>query len=652
MKIGTKPVEDLPGRESRLRDTLAWTAMLALAVIHMLLFTRGYRLSADDVGFLQSYMSGTAANLQSGSMDAHLNGRIGMFLLRPLNNVGAYLSGYYPMRLLFVAMHYSNLLLFSAFASRALAARITLPLFLVLVVMHPLAFEHMPPNAYPLQNTVPFMLILASRIGLMRIRALPLQGPGTAGTHALLLLLFAFGMLFSEYATVFGIALLLTECLARLLAVPVQGLPGRLASMSRQATLRLDVLAVLSVLVAYLVFRWFNPSQYDGNSPDGALNVGRAALTAIGHIVAGTTFGQLEPGVPQLGWAGGLASVAAGVLAAYCALIALPRISAIGSNAGRLLLVSACAALCVVLPLAVTLKQQQWCVDGGGCGFVDSRVAFYWVGITVLAALAMLMRSFGAGWKARWLLLAASLGIGLVSAVNYANNAHRAEQMQNISSAWQRASVLGCLPQRVPQSAEALKRLVDPRGEVMFHPTISQPIFWKQYVEWLARRPDCPVDQRELQRSYSSEILGINALEPGETLKFSRASSLLYLGADWSPESWGAWSVGHRATFSAQLPQDGRPLSLSIRALRHDVVESTRPVTIRFNGKDVASLRMSNNAENYLVDIPASLLDEAKGVAVVEFLVADPVSPRQAGSGVDTRQLGVGLIELEFALIP
>lgn len=642
---------DMRGSEARLRDTLAWTAMLVLAAIHLLLFTRGYRMSADDAGFLQTFMMGAAANLQSGSMEAHLNGRIGMFLLRPLNNVGSYLSGDYPMRLLFVAMHYANLLLFSAFASRALTARITLPLFLVLVVMHPLAFEHMPPNAYPLQNTVPFMLVLVSRIGLMRIRA-SVQTPGTVAMQALLLLLFAFGMLFSEYATIFGTALLLTEYLVKLLAKPVQGLPRRLVLITRRWTSRMDGLAVLAVLIAYLVFRWFNPSHYDGNSPDGLLNVGRAGYTAMGHILAGTLFGQLEPGMPQLGWTGVLASVVVGVLAACCARIALPRVSGLDGNAGRLLLIAACAAFCVVLPLAVTLKQQQWCVDAGGCGFLDSRVAFYWVGIAVLAALAMMMRGSGSGWRGKWIMPAASLLIGLVSAVNYANNARRAEQMQNISSAWQRASLIACLPGQVPQSAEALKKLIDPRGEVMFHPTTSQPDFWKQYVEWLARRQECAASEKELQRSYSKEILGINALEPGHRLKFSRARNRVYLGADWSPESWGAWSIGHRSTFSAQLPQSGRALALSIRALRHDVVASTQPVTIRFNGNNVASLRMSNNAENYLITIPAPLLDEAKGVAVVEFLVADPVSPRQAGSGADTRQLGVGLIELEFKLFP
>lgn len=642
---------EVRGSEARLRDALAWTAMLALAATHLLLFTRGYRMSADDAGFLQTFMMGPAANLQSGSMDAHLNGRIGMFLLRPLNNVGSYLSGDYPMRLLFVAMHYANLLLFSVFASRALAARITLPLFLVLVVMHPLVFEHMPPNAYPLQNTVPFMLILASRIGLMWIRA-SARAPGTVAMQALLLLLFAFGMLFSEYATVFGAALLMTEYLVKLLAAPLQDLPQRLALTTRQWTLRMDGLAVLVVLVAYLVFRWFNPSHYDGNSPDGLLNVGRIGFTAMGHILAGTMFGQLEPGMPQLGWTRVLASVVVGVLAACCARIALPRVSGLDGNAGRLLLIAACAALCVVLPLAVTLKQQQWCVDAGRCGFVDSRVASYWVGMAVLAALAMVMRSFGSGWRGKWLVLAASLSIGLVSAVNYANNARRAEQMQNISSAWQRASLLACLPGQVPQSAEALKMLVDPRGEVMFHPTTSQPDFWKQYVEWLARRQECTADRKELQRSYSKDILGINALEPGHRLKFSRAGSRVYLGADWSFESWGVWSIGHRSTFSAQLPVSGRALALSIRALRHDVVASTQPVTIRFNGNNVASLRMSNDAENYLVAIPASLLDEANGFAVVEFLVADPVSPREAGSGVDTRQLGVGLIELEFKSVP
>ena len=506
----------------------------------------------------------------------------------------------------------------------------------------------MPPNAYRLQNTIPFLAILSSRMWLFR-----LADCGVGNWHTPLTticyLVFALGMCFSEYSIVFGTALLLTEYLARLLqSVPTHGYANGFAVLVRLRAFRLDALAVAAVVSAYLVFRWSNPSHYDGNSPDGILQIGRMLHTATGHIVSGTVFGQMVPGLLPLGRVATLASIAAGALAAFCAYRFIPMMGSL-SRGWSVLAIAAGAALYVVMPVAMTSKQQSWCIDRDACGFLDSRVSYFWVGLATLAIVSLLMQVFRNHRSSALVLGIISVSIGVLSSFNYANNVRQAERMAVISLAWDRARTLACLPERIPQSDDALKKLIDPDSAVMFHPWVSQPSYWKRHVAWLAVHGGCAKDRHVLQAAYLDVVEGMHPLDVGQRLKFASTSSRSYLVAGWSPEPWGVWSVASRATLKAGLRHRGQDLILVVRALRHDVNADTRPVDVEFNGTQVATLRMTNEAHDYTVKIPANLLKEGQG-SVLTFVIADPISPLQAGSGVDARALGVGLVELKFVV--
>lgn len=230
--------------------------------------------------------------------------------------------------------------------------------------------------------------------------------------------------------------------------------------------------------------------------------------------------------------------------------------------------------------------------------------------------------------------------------LTYANNRVQAERMQSVSFAWRRADLLACMPDRVPRSDDELKGLIDPHGQVQLHPDVWPQAYWRRYVTRMAAYADCP-DAQSLRRAYGFDIEGMRPLDAGTKLKFSRPADLVYLSNGWSPERWGAWSVGHRAEVRFGLDGPETDVLLSFHALRHQAGRATKPVTVEFNGQPVASLRMGDSPMSYSVRVPASLLNRSAGGGnVIAFLVPDPISPRQAGSGEDMRQLGIGLVDM------
>ena len=83
----------------------------------------------------------------------------------PLNVIGAYFVDFFAFRVFVVGLYYTVLLLISIYVAKLVRANIALLLFVVAVRLNPLDYNHLPPNAYPLQNSVPFILILLLRFG-------------------------------------------------------------------------------------------------------------------------------------------------------------------------------------------------------------------------------------------------------------------------------------------------------------------------------------------------------------------------------------------------------------------------------------------------------------------------------------------------------
>lgn len=629
------------------RNLLAYAAAILLALIHMSLFTSGYRMSADDAAFVETYMKGGAAVLASAQGDAQSQGRIGAYVMKPLNIVAAYYSGNFGFRLATVALYFSLFLLMSDFISRIARVDIRSMLFAAFLALHPLAFEHMPPNAYPLQNTLPMFLILLCRIVfLMR------QGRNEGQWSWLRLLvagLLVVCMFESEYALIFGVSLMLAEYAWLVSHVRVQAGSWRAAlrAVARNRALWVDAASVLLVLTVYLAYRWHFPSSYDGNSPDGISRPERVLATMIAHAVSGTLFLQIDMRNLVVPWRVVAMALATGLLVLVCYRSNRSGTASL-TRAGRIGLVATgfFGALISTVPLAVTKKHQMWCLDAGECGFLDSRIAYLWVIVALVGAILWLAASVPMRWK-QHVFTGSGLLIAVCSAAAFANNWRQAKYMADISSAWKKADLLACYTQKIPASNADLARLVDPGHRVMMHPDISVGEYWRRYVQWGAAHLPCPLTSDERQLAYLDYVEGQYRLRIGQKLRFARSGDSAYLAEGWSPESWGVWSVGPQATVKVNFISR-QYLLMTIAAVRYGPDGHTKPVGILWNGNRIATLQMRKDLKSYSVRVPVAALAADGETNALDFLIEDAISPREDGSGIDNRKLGIGLVSMVF----
>ncbi|MGI6244905.1 MAG: hypothetical protein ACOYJQ_03955 [Pseudochelatococcus sp.] len=461
-----------------------WNFLL-VAVLVLVVFQpyyTGYRLSRDDVWFLKVGMEGLVSVRDHAVLVATEQGRIGQLLMLPLNVLGSLLAGNPLWRFVFLALYVIQLLLFATFVARLLRQHVALLLFLLLVVLHPLAFDNMPPNAYPLQNTVPFILVLASRLVILDRRQRETAsrvavGAAQAG--------FALGMFISEFAVALGTALLIAEYLARVQWKRTAGntwIAAFRASFARRFLVS-DALAACVALAPYALFRWLHPSIYAGNSIGGLLEPDRVFGTAFWHIVAGTPARFMREGLPPAEIPDVLAAIVVGAAVVFCLCRLIGpalRIRAPWAVAG----VSLFLAIYMNLPIAISAKYQQECMEWSKCGYLDSRMSY----LAVIVAVMCLFPIAGRLPFRRIALGGVCVALGAAAVFVSLHNAGQARQMRRFDTVWSRAHATACATPGLVDDEAAFTADIDPEGLVEMHPP-SKPIeFWRVYIPWQAGR--------------------------------------------------------------------------------------------------------------------------------------------------------------------
>lgn len=632
---------------------LPWLAVFLLCSLQGALFVESYRMSADDAGFLQALMKGYPQVWQAGAADAHAQGRLGMYLIRPLNTLASYWSAYPPARIGFVLLYFANFLLFARHIAKLLRADIQLLLFSILVIAHPLALEHMPPTAYPLQNTLPVLLLLLSRMALVAKREAP-GGRRAVFPEATALCVFALAMGVSEYAFVFGISLLAVEYGAQLIFAVQEGATMRraLERLSKNMYFLVDLFVAALMFSAYAIFRGFNPSQYDGNSPDGIGQPARVLFTMLGHMAAGTIFPRLDHGVVTLPASAMLTALASGALAFFCLFGAVRQTGGAIRYPALVGLGSLLLAMFISLPLAITRKQQAWCLEGHTCGFLDSRISYLWLCVVGVCVIVLLWKLLARRLPASIIAFAFGLGGAGVAVMGYTHNWRQARQMAAASQAWQRADAVACYPAGAPATDDALRAMIDYRNAVLFHPDVSKGEYWREYISSRAMRFSCPDTAQDRQALFrkAMESSGLKrTLRLGEEVSFSQRDGEDFLDSHWSSERWGVWSMGKRSALKVRLADAPQSVVFSFEALRHESGIGNKPVVVSVNGQPMGSVSLTSRAQQYRIRIPGSVLRlSSDGITIIEFLVADPSSPARDGSGLDKRPLGVGLVKMQL----
>lgn len=511
-------------------------ALAILFIFQMEHFTAGYRLTADDAMFLQYTWRGWGHVWEAAQEFAYLTGRIGHFFMTPLNALGAYWAANWLARVLIVLGYFGVMVLLACYASRMLADgawRVTAFMLLGMLALHPLAYEHMPPTAYPLQNTLPFLLVVAVRLWLWNRNQVSML---------LLLGLYAvqgMAMLVSEYVILLALALIAVEHLNHAVSASSMGVQRKLLGVPvRYSRLLADALLVVLVLAIYVLFQMAFPSQYEGNSIVALLDVRRFLLTSVYHVLSGLAFYRLSlPEMTTTTWAVSLSVSLLTFTTAWYLLLHLPLLGR--KKALVTLLVTMFFMLCMAFPLAATSRQQEMCLEFNSCGYLDSRTSFLGVGVLLycLAGLLLIRRLKQIMAPLLAILLAVMAGL------NHASNQRIANDMLQRSQPWQAASALACeLPAGAVIRTEILDK-IDPNKLITFHQYAEPRVYWTEYMNHLRSSEYCgaalAVEQAALRDPFYLPISDPGFVAAGDL----RGVGYGVLREGWSDaESWGAWS--------------------------------------------------------------------------------------------------------------
>lgn len=634
----------------RLLPAIPWLAALIVVVMQALLFTTGYRLSADDVALHHIVLQGVGEVVDHTLTIASEHGRIGNYVMLPLNAVGTHFSDFPLFRVVPVVLHFWAIYLAAVFVSAVLAKNLRLFLFLLIVVLHPLDYQHMPPNAYALQNSVPIILVFLARIRLWRLRQ--------AGSEPEMLrllpyyALFCLAMLVNEYAIITGAALLLAEHVA-VLGRRIGDNGGFAMALARTLGSRrlwMDAFAIGATLAIYLAFRVFNASIYEGNTLDGLHRVQETWATLFMHVASGTTLPRLlqlfsegewlaaPPAVIRTAWVvGGLT---------FLAFLTASKPNLRLRETVPLTLVCLVAAIAVTLPLAASVKFQDWCLVDETCAYLDSRISVYALGAVLTALLLTMLPAERSGAPRLAASVALSGVLAVVSALTYLTNWHVHRNMEVVVAAWDRASAIACIPQLRSADDRALAGLIEPVQRIPHHPRFSVVDYWRAYVDHRADRLDCDRLSRPVER-WKRE-LGAHFVEAGRVVPLADIGDGAILANGWSrPEPWGVWSNGATAELKI-IPIAPGIQSLGFRFMVYPAPASGRPpqsIGIKVNGVEYGDWSLGDEECGARVIRLVEPLPANAEVRIV-FSIEAPVAPKDITDSSDVRQLGLGLLEM------
>lgn len=440
----------------------SWLAGGILAIVQMTYFLPGYRLSADDQLFLGVGLLGWESVIDFSWLIATGQGRIGGLLLVPLNVAGAYLQDFLLSRIIILLIDFGFLALFAIWVAKLARFNFAGALFSVLMGCYVLGFFHLPPNAFPLQNLVPFVILIAVRfppwtnISWLILRMIPTMA----------------AMLVSEYALIFATAILIAEYLTLIYR-------KSFTFVASTPAVWFDLISTALPFAAYLIWRSHWPSGYEGNQLS-FIEPSAFLYTWVLHSFALSGMPLLLRGIINLPFV--LEAIIYGLI--FMAAIVRSDFKNIPPRVGQSLVLGGLLfALYVTLPVSLTQRQQDWCVHSHSCLFLDSRVAYYGVGTSIFGCFLLLQH------RRITRLFAICVLAGFVPMVSLWNQSE-SSRMNELAVIWSRAAKLSCV------SGPITGDMIDPNKQIFMHKRLypevyytGRDVFWERYTANI--RPSC-----------------------------------------------------------------------------------------------------------------------------------------------------------------
>ena len=617
-----------------------------LLIIQIWMMSNGYRLTADDIFYHYFPMQGWDVAFSYIDKAAKLHGRFVYYIDLPFMMLGATLVESQWWRIFFAGLHIFCYFSVFFYFERILKLKIMPLALLIFVVLHPIDYFHLPPTSFPTHFAFPILLITWARIGLVDAYG----RKDWRVKDALYICLGVFGMFFGEKGFAFALALILFELLVGLKRPDVFGTDSGNRKTVLWKMTAINLVMLSAFLIPYIGYRILHSSNYPGNGVSGLLQPLSVLKTIVGHIYGSTAIPSYSRNFnsavqelhnlsrPFIGFGILCFLILSFVFSRYLNIFQ----STLALNDHRveklklLLIGGALISVVSVLPLAITLQYQAWCVSLNTCIYIDSRYALAGVVIFLVAVISLIMGR-------RELVGPLSIIIGVLCAAlcvsTFVVNFLVSERMKSDTNAWERGRFLACNADAIPAGVrENLSNFIDPNKKISFHPGFNSNDYWRQYINDRQKSEDCS-QSKELE---SKLFPPLDISSESKTNAGSVGAKFLLEG--WSsPEGFGVWSSAKRASMILPMVSATKGIDFKLRAFSGG---SGQKIRIKINAVDVGEFLVESESV-VTVGVPLfSVRDER--YFLIDFEIPDAVSPKSLGQSADTRELGVGLISFRL----
>lgn len=588
--------------------------LLILTIISGYYFTFGYLLNADDISVQFRVINGL--NIFSCAyQEAIACGRIGFIVNSPLGYLGAFLQTFYVFRILFIALWFLMLYLFSLWVEAVSEIKIAFLTYFLCVIFQVLCYNHMPPTSYPIFITIPFLILIYLRLTLLYYPK-----------HIIIIYLLQIIIMLFEYNIIMGVSLVFIEISINLM---------KTKNYKCIFKYKYDLLSIFISVSLIFAWRFYYPTSYDGIQINNAFSLLDIIKTIIIYSFGGTVlfynfnFYNIWT-IPLLTFI---------ILFIYLLLVFKlhQRIIFTLKNVGvrdnyyfKLFILFILVSFLCVLPTALTEKHQLW-VSYGTKGYVISRVSYLFLmaGVSFLMLFLLNIKFF------KFLLL---IFIFLGASYSFIHNYFTALDMKDYCSAWDRASALSMFSD-LPDTGMDISYLCDPKQRVSMHSNFDRNKYWIDYIRWKSKQMVVKIPLR------LSHLLQLEAnKQVFNEMDFSIENSLFIHGLS-GPEPWGRWSDANIAPtvkfqFNETLP-DIFTLFLRASAFGPNIGDT---LTVHIADQTYSIQIPQENP----FDIKINVDLKGQKTNKIEFIPPKPTSPKELGISEDDRKLGIGFISMKI----
>ena len=451
---------------------------LVSAVLILHNFDFGFRATADQRDYTYWALTLSPCDWVKKGVDAaRAQGRIGQTFVLPLQIFGGWIGDgwFYPF--LCVGIFITVFLSLYAWIQFLTGSKVALGLSAVYLALLPAGLHHWLPNAYPLQF-LPLAVGLLCRLTFQRLYGAPNFGLWWKGVLAVGI--FA-GAVSYELPLVLLMIMAATEVYAYLFIE--KGPPKQIAA----GYLVWQGVIVAAALASYLLYRFLNPSFYDGNQlPIDTLS--DQAMVVLLHLYHAMSIDSIR----LANW-GALMTNGMRVAGAVVVLIGLSTVIATSrpemTHWQSLAMLGATIAILTTIPVATNHKYIDWCLNGRECTYIDARFSLIGLGLMIFyAAWGLLPRNvFRTGFAAV---------VGLIGAMTFLVNANAHTDLQFVNAADSAAKAYVCeVGKQRSGDAKLIEHLmmVDKApAPATFHPIYDDSYkvkYWEIYLDHLRDSP-------------------------------------------------------------------------------------------------------------------------------------------------------------------